>query len=244
MAYARTTLATLKSRLATQIGGQGKFWSAHEQEDAINEALAVWQLLTGDFVATATCTASGNLVEVFDPTGVSTATLNPAPLNIIRLAQGATALQPLTVVDLDQEKYGWRVASTSTPTYWAPYGLSHVVVYPQAGTTNTYTATYYRGDRILTSDSSYVNLGDEELEKILDYAQWYLSFKESVKEGLANTGPLKEMFLLAARLRNAKLAGTAMYNRFMGLDGAAQTLLGTVAPGLKGGPSGNSNPAS
>lgn len=50
MAYQRTSLGQLKDRLAERLGGQGRFWSEAEQELAINEALAVWQLMTGDFV--------------------------------------------------------------------------------------------------------------------------------------------------------------------------------------------------
>lgn len=50
MAYQRTSLSQLKARLLERLGGQGRFWSEAEQELAINEALAVWQLMTGDFV--------------------------------------------------------------------------------------------------------------------------------------------------------------------------------------------------
>ena len=52
MAYQRTSLGQLKARLLERLGGQGHFWSEAEQELAINEALAVWQLMTGDFVLT------------------------------------------------------------------------------------------------------------------------------------------------------------------------------------------------
>jgi hypothetical protein len=235
MAYARTTFLALKDRLAQQVGSQGKFWSEHEREDAINEALAVWQLMTGDFVASANFTGTGNLVEVFDPTGANANALSPVPLNILRVTQGSATLNPTSVDDLDFEKYGWRAAVTGTPTYWAPYGVSHVVVYPQTGTSTTYGAFYYRGDRILTSDSSYVNLGDEELVRILEYAQWYLSFKESPKEGLENSAPLREMMLLAARTRNSKLAGIALYSKYMGVERTPQAPSAVATPGLKGG---------
>jgi len=59
MAYQRVTLAQLEDRLAERLGGEETFWSEPERRGALNEALAVWQLLTGEVVATTTSTLAG-----------------------------------------------------------------------------------------------------------------------------------------------------------------------------------------
>lgn len=71
MAYQRVTLAQLEDRLAERVGGDETFWTEPERRAAINEALSVWQLLTGQFVATTVVTVTSgaeNWVEV-DTTG-------------------------------------------------------------------------------------------------------------------------------------------------------------------------------
>jgi hypothetical protein len=71
VAYQRVTLSQLKDRLAERLGGQGRFWSEAEQELALNEALAVWQLMTGDFVKSK-LTSYGTPVNPLDQTTMDT----------------------------------------------------------------------------------------------------------------------------------------------------------------------------
>lgn len=66
MAYQRITLAELRSRLAERLGGQNNFWSVAEQEMGLNEALAAWQLLTGDFLKSRLVVYAGDGERLLD----------------------------------------------------------------------------------------------------------------------------------------------------------------------------------
>jgi hypothetical protein len=201
MPYTRTTLGDLKSRLVQRLGSTGKFWSTHEQGDALNEALGVWQILTGDFVHTEALTLASKL---------STPAPTYSAMRYIRVG----TLGQMNLSELDHAENGW--GSTGTALYWAPVGLELIARHPASS--GSYSCTYYRGDRPLKADSDYVNLGDEELTRILDYAQAYLQFKEGPKESL-QVEALKQLFVAAAQLRNAKLKTSAQYKAFMGNKG-------------------------
>lgn len=257
MAYAATTLATLKSRLSQLVGGQGRFWSAFEQEVALNEALSIWHLMVGEFsyAAFATGTAGENiLMTLFNPatgatplyvytTGTATTTA-PVSLSINRVGTVATQttetgvgdaittstrstypkLTQVSVPDLDYQWGGWHTATTSVTEYWAPWGLNQMVV--PAIPSSEIRVDYYRADRLLVADADYIQLGDEELNKILAYALWQLNFKSGTEEAFKNTAPLRELFLFAATTRNQRLRSSQLYRDFMGADyGVSQSEL-------------------
>lgn len=221
MAYARTTIAEFRSLLIERIGGNETFWNTGEIDLALNEALAVWQLITGDFVLTVNQTlASGSQI-------VQLATTNVPSLGFIRLRRmtatttpaAATTLYPISIQEADQGYYGRQGSASGTPEYWAPFGIDKFMVHPAASATQTVQVQYYSADpRLVMDGTNYLDLGDEEVLRIVDYAQWVLSFKEGLKEALVNTQPLREMFLTAARLRSSKLRNTALYRNYMGND--------------------------
>jgi hypothetical protein len=131
----------------------------------------------------------------------------------------ATTLYPISIQEMDQGYYGRAGSASGTPEYWAPFGTDRFIVYPAPATTQTVQVQFYSADtRLVMDGANYVDLGDEEILRIVDYAQWVLSFKEGLKEALGNTTPMRDMFMTAARLRNAKLRGTAMYRNYMGND--------------------------
>lgn len=129
------------------------------------------------------------------------------------------ALTQITSYELDKGFAGWRTAVTGTeecPEYWAPMGLDKLALYPQPAADILLDVQYLKGDPRLTADSAYLDLGDEEITRIIDYAQWVLAFKEGVEEAAKNSEPLKQLFLQAANSRNARLKQTAAYRRYMG----------------------------
>jgi len=226
MAYARTTLLDLYNLLIYRLGGNQTFWNTGEIHLALNEAIAVWQLITGDFSITYNQDIPRNQQVIpFD----TTATPVMGFIRLCRVTNIGTGdneiwaptptLFPANIQEMDQGYYGRQSTASSTPEYWAPFGINNFVIYPPATTTQTIEIQYYSGDpRLNLTNSSYVDLGDEEILRIIDYAQWSLSFKEGLKESLLNTEPLKEMFLTAARLRSSKLRATSMYRNYMGND--------------------------
>lgn len=222
MAYARTTIATLKSNVKERLGGEGTFWTDTEIVNALNEAMAVWQLLTGDFVATANQVIASNsqVVQLSSTTVTSMGLVRVRRMTATTTPAAATVLYPVSIFEMDQGFYGRQgAASSSTPEYWAPFGIDRMIIYPAPSATQTVQLQYYNGDpRISNAAADYLDLGDEEVIAIVNYAVWACSFKEGVKEALANTSPLREMFVAAARLRNQKLQGTALYRNYMGND--------------------------
>lgn len=208
--YSLTTLAELDARLLERVGGEGTFWQPRERLRAINEALDVWQLLTGDYINSATVTAVSNS----DVVSFATTDLVVIPLRVKASSTGP-ALVEGNIHDFDTGVYGWRSDSTGTPTEWFPLGVESFVVHPKP-TTNTPLTVLCVSDNYHLSDGDTVNMGDEELARILDYAQWYLSFKEGIPEGMENSSPLRDLFLLAARKRNSRLRRSALYREFMG----------------------------
>lgn len=133
----------------------------------------------------------------------------------------AEALHPLTVFELDKGFYNWKSESdASCPDYWAPVGLNKIMLYPKVaaslGSGVTLEILYLDGEPKLTSDASYVDLGDEEVAALVGYAQWVLSIKQGLKEGFILDEPLKDLFLTAAKRRGSWLQTTAAYRRYMG----------------------------
>ena len=234
MAYASTTLSELDSRLLKLVGGEGNFWTSFEREMALNEALSVWQVLVGEFSTQATwaaASAADSLEESYDPSSgamtwaIGTATA-PLPLSIWRIGtvgtyttQGLATYPKVTQVsapELDYSSPGWRALAATTLESWAPYGLNKVV-FP-VHTSVTLAVDYFRGDKPLPLATSYIQLGDEEVQAILSYAVWQLNIKCGTSEAFELTKPLGEMLVLAAQLRNQKLRGTQLYKDFLGAD--------------------------
>jgi len=228
MAYARTTIASLRNLLIERLGGNEVFWNTTEVHLALNEAIAIWQLITGDFSLTFDYQLiSPNQQVIAFTTGTT------SPMGFIRIRKThqtathetaawvpTTTLYPTNIQEMDQGYYGRQGTASGTTEYWAPFGIDRFVIYPPSTTTATVQVQYYSGDPRMSAGETtlYLDLGDEEILRILDYAQWSLSFKEGLKEALLNLEPLKEMFLTAARLRSAKLRGSSLYKNYMGND--------------------------
>jgi PKD repeat protein len=81
MARARYTLADLKKRLRERVGDNDTFWdNQKEYKDAINEAIAVWQALTGEWTTRISVNATSNSPNFY-----------PVPKQIVSLTRvGAT----------------------------------------------------------------------------------------------------------------------------------------------------------
>jgi hypothetical protein len=219
VAYARITLQQLKDRLAERIGGQNKFWTEPEREAAINEALAVWQLMTGDFTKIANVTVTHSTYGIYLVDAGA-----DQPVAFLRLKVDNTPVNQLSLRDLDKGFYGWRSeSSTSTPEYWAPVA-NNLVALHQAATdqtqhdAQTFNAMFLRGDRLLTSDSDNVQLGDEEVLAIIAYAQACLAFKQGESEAFDNSKAMRTLFGRAAARRGSWLRGTSIYRKFMGQE--------------------------
>lgn len=124
-------------------------------------------------------------------------------------------LHQTSVYELDTGTPDWR-KTFGTPLYWAPDGFDWVVLSP-APLGGGILLEGYKEPPVLNNDWDYIDLGDEELVRILDYAQFYLAFKQGPQEATENVKPLLENMMQAASLRNARLRASALYREYMGI---------------------------
>lgn len=220
MAYSRVTLAQVKTRLRERQAEFDDFWTEPELEAAINEAVAVWQLLTGDY-------PDKDVLDLTTPpsTDIQTPTFTVPMATIMRVRCSKTApyttfgkaLKGRSLFELDKGQYKWRAETTADcPDYWVPIGIDTLMVYPLPTVPTKLEILYLNGEPRLVNTTDYIQVGDEELVRIVDYAQWILSFKEGLKEAMENLDPFKKLFLMAAANRNERLRGSALYRIFMG----------------------------
>lgn len=218
MAYQRVTLSQLQAMLVERLGENSVFWSEEELTNALNEALAVWHSLVGEW--TDECPIAA--------TGVNFYQTPHQLVSINRVLFNGKALHQTSLFELDKAFPGWRGVTGTTAYYWAPDGLDWFCIYP-AATSGALLVEGYADSFKLHNTDTRVDLGDEELLRILEYAQWYLSFKEGVQEAVENTGPLQQHMMEAAALRNSRLRASSWYREFMGKS-AEELVRGTRYP--------------
>ncbi len=143
-------------------------------------------------------------------------TFYAAPAQIAAVQRLLFAGTPLTMVsvnELDMGSPGWQ-GITGTPEFWALMGINLFALSPQP-TSGVLTVEGISETPTLTNDSDYVMLGNEQLNRILDYAEHYCSFKEGVGEfDSSQTG--FGLFIEAAGKRNGNLLASALYRQWMG----------------------------
>jgi hypothetical protein len=205
-AYQRVNLDTLVQRLSERSGPT--FWTDAEKRRAINEALRVWAVMTGQWQRT------------FKILSVSGQIFYDVPRQIVSLQRirynVGTVLYPTSIPELDYGIPNWQKANAGTPQLWAPVGLDKFALYPAAGADGTnLTLEGLALTPALLKGGDFVDLGDEELNRILDYGQHYLSFKEGGSEWNA-TGALMSEFVQAAGLRNSRIVASALFSKYMG----------------------------
>lgn len=202
--YNRITLAQINDRLVARTGET--FWSTPERKDAIIEVIRVWQLLNGQW---------GRIQSI--PVTTSSPHTYNVPKQIISLQRASHDSVPLTMTalpELDFGSPGWQ-GTTGTPTYWMPAGMNLVDLSP-APTSGNITFIGLEEPIPLEGDNDFINIGDEELNFLLNAAQHYLSLKEGPSEAIA-TLPLLATMMKGAGEANANFRATETYRRYMGI---------------------------
>ena len=213
MSYQRVTLATLKQRLQEKAGNSANFWSSIECQDAINEAICYWQGLTGEWTEIRPFTLDGSAIQNLN---LPTQSASLFRVSYVASSGLGTALVMTSLSELDNGFPGWN-SVTGIPSLWAPIGITKLAIYPQTSTGYLLLESYKEAPT-LNADGEYIDIGDEEIVRLLGYAQWYLSFKEGVKEAVENVEPLMNQMVKAAILRNRRLLKSAFYRDYAGLQ--------------------------
>jgi hypothetical protein len=203
MSYNRVTLSTILTRLTGRVGNNSTFWTQDEKVMAINEALRIWQALTGEWRAE----------FAFDALGGNYVNVPQQIVSVDRVLYNGTPLSLTSIWELDKGTPGWE-GTAGTPLEWAPFGLNQVALYP--GPASGSIKLEGVAELLpLTGLAEYIDIGDEELTKLLGYAQHYLAFKEGLPESKATEEDFVA-FMEAAVLKNGRLVGSELYRRFMG----------------------------
>lgn len=219
MAYAQVTLATLKLRLAERVEGV-PYWTGEEARLALNEGLRIYSAATGFWrVALPLVTVPNDPFVAVPGTVVSTA----------QLKWNGLVLEPCSLFDLDYLFPNWRATTTADggsiptrPVYWARIALNLLAIYPadafaSVAGTHSLLVDGVRQTPVLRIDPDFVDLGQEQLDLLLGYAQHVLAFKLG-GEALTSTYPAWLAFLQALAASNRRFAASAWYRQVLGLD--------------------------
>ena len=210
--YVQLTLSQLQALFYEGVGGNRAFFRADEATRILQESFRVFNCLTGFWrepVTAGTTVAAQHFYAV------------PAGQNfVLRVLLNGVALQNSSLYDLDYGREAWEsevCTSTTLPQAWAPAGLRQFAIWP---------ASFAGGESLVCecviaapvlTAVSFVNLGQDALECILDYATHIAQFKEGGQEFQASEVLLKQ-FLKAAAERNGVLKQSSKFRSWLGLS--------------------------
>lgn len=164
-AYNRISLNDLINRCSERVGNNTTFWAAAEKRNAINEAIRVWAVMTGQWS------------KRFQVNTVAGQRFYDVPKQIVSLQRvrynSGTILYQSSVTEMDYGFNNWMQSATGTPQVWAPVGLDLFVINPPAAAGNV---LYVEGIALapaMGAGGDFADIGDEEISRILDYAHTY-----------------------------------------------------------------------
>jgi len=238
-AYTQTTLADLQA-LMVQRWDQVVFWTPEEARLSLNEALRLWNLLTGRW-------RTRVLLDVNSPPAAE----QTPPFSDVRLpgvltyamrvtTAAGSPLIPTSIAELDLARPQWSLETTASggdvptiPTLWAPASLTQINIWPTLpGPGISIGALLCDGvmaTPVLRAPTDLVDLGEEILDVVTDFALHVAAFKEAGDRWRA-TRPYFEAFLQAAADENGLLKRNQKYRRFAGLDTTRKLLPSKDAP--------------
>ena len=212
MAYTSTIRSALRTRVTERL--ITNFWSTSEINAYINEALRVWNILTGynrDFYSSVAVTSATQVYTITQFTGSAN------PLFILRV-ESATDLTTFSTIDLRALSHyvpTWFSETAATIQNWAQIGQNNVIVYPKP--TASLLLNVYAVDLadIPASDAAYIQVSEEDMPAIIDYCTFIARLKESGSEFQESIGLLQN-FLKAAARYNSMILQTSLYRKVMG----------------------------
>lgn len=220
MAYQQVTLTQAQQLLADRYESV-PYWTPEEARIALNEALHLYSAATGFWKKTFQTVTVPN-----DPFVALPGTLVQGS----RVTWNGIPLEYGSVFELDQAFPNWRGQTTASPgapnrpVYWARFSLSLLAIYPADANPTIVTAGAnallvdgVRDTPVLLRPTDFIDIGQEEFNTLLGYAQHVLAFKVG-GETLVKSYPAWQAFLKACAAKNEQFAATAYYRRAMGLD--------------------------
>lgn len=210
--YNQFTLAQLQALFYEQVDGNQSFFLPDEATCILQEAFRVFNALTGFW---------RGRVDMGLLTAGQTWYTTPAGLSYIyRVEINEQPLGSSSLYDLDYGQPSWEseqcASNQEFPQVFAPAGFNLFAIWPSSfDGTESLIVEGPTPAPVLTS-ASIVNLGQDELETILDYAGHVAQFKEGGQEFEASQLVFQE-FLKEAGSRNAVLMQSSKFRNWMGL---------------------------
>lgn len=212
--YQSYTLQDLQLRMAEKYDSS-IFWTADEATDAINEALLMWNLLTGFWKDTITITTTNGNWDYALPSSIVFG---------MRVEYDGKPLGFASMQDMDNGKPGWQGQTTtsggSVPTTvskWLPLSIDMIAIWPADEGGHTLTVDGVSATPKLVDLTDFIDIGAEALNVILGYALHALALKEG-GDRFEGTMPYFLQFLSEAAEENDQLTQSSIFREFIGSD--------------------------
>lgn len=197
-------LPLVYARVGLPASGIG-FWYSDEAKNALNEAISVWQAMTGFWTTSFPLSITSGNAWYLLPKQIT---------SVRRVTFNGTPLSQISTPELDLGFGDWET-TTGTPEFWAPEGINLLALYPT--TTGTVVVEGTADAPWLNTGADFIDIGDDDLNAILEYTHHYLTFKEGGQEFTATMDDLKSFSEQAAG-RNSRLRAAVFYRKYQGLD--------------------------
>ena len=212
MPYAQYNLAQLIDLFYQQVGGNRHFWTNDEVQRWLQHAIRTFNVLTGFWrgrVDMGTTVAGQHWYVV--PSGLT---------YMLRVEVNQSPLGSSSLWDLDYGQPSWEsetcIAGTQ-PSAWAPAGVNLFALWPASLAGGESLVVEGVVPAPVLDTGGFVDLGQDELEMILDYTEHLAQFKEGGQEFQASQALFRE-FLKEAGGRNAILMNSSKFRAWMGLS--------------------------
>lgn len=208
MPYQRFTLAQLRTQLEYRYDSS-PFWSQSDADRAINEALLLWNGLTGYWRRT---------IVIMIPANDPYATVPGTMVQHTAVSIGGVALAQGSLFGLSMAQPNWRretVATLGLPTVpqcWAPIALNAFVIWPAIDVDSLVSVVGVRQTPRLFLDGDYLDADDSVVNTLLGYALHAAAVKAPASL-LQRTQEYLVDFLEQAVERNQALRATDWYKR-------------------------------
>jgi hypothetical protein len=216
MAYAAVSLEDLRKALSAKRDGILQ-WTPEEERLAINEALRLWNLLTGRWRRRAAQNTGIGTVEYVLPSTM---------VYGMRVVVNNTPLTIGSLTELDLMRPTWRTETVASggdvPTsaiIWAPISIQRIAIWPALNSVivNGLSVDGVSATPVLTEAGDFVDLGQELLDHLLNTVLHLLAFKIGGPTWRA-TLPSFHKFLQAAGEENGVLKANQRFRRWAGLN--------------------------
>lgn len=192
------------------------FWTSTEATNALNEALLVWNSLTGRWRRNEPITTTANSFEYALPASMVFG---------MRIEFNGKVLAPASLHDMDNGKPGWQTQTTASggdvptePKKWLPISIDLIAIWPaDAVGGNTLSVDGVSQTPVLVNSTDYIDIGDDQLNAILGYALHVMTLKEGGARFEA-TMPLFRTFLQEAAEENDQIQDSNLFMHFIGTD--------------------------